>query len=100
MVCLLPSIEEGESVNGQAVKKERVSMATPSQAVSKTERVKGGMAWDCIKFHLTFDKIIVFLMITFLWIFSTVPLFIFYFTPSGAAQSQVRGVESGVEQGG
>ena len=89
------------AIPSQAVKKERVSMAipspaikervlmaVPSQAVSETERaMKEGTAWDCIKLHLTIDKIIVLFMIAFLWMFSTVPLFIFYFTPS---QGQVR----------
>ena len=77
------------AVPSSAVKKERVLMAVPSQAVGKTERaVKRGTSWDFMKLHFTIDKIIVFFVIAFLWMFSTVPLFIFYTTPSG----QVRGV--------
>ena len=80
------------------VKKEAVSMAGPSQAVSETERVKGRITWDCIKLHLTFDKIIVFIIIAILWMLSTVPLLAFYSTPSGAVQSQVS--QCMVEQSG
>ena len=65
-------------------------MAGLPQAVKdKASSVKEQMAWSNVKALLTIDKIIVFAMIALLWVFSTVPLFIYYSTQSGDGESQV-----------
>ena len=63
-----------------------------AQAVKgKAGKVKTRVTWSSIKNNLTKDKIIVFILIAFLWGFSTVPLFIFFIAP----ESQVRLIDYG-----
>lgn len=67
-----------------------LQMAKLLQVVKdKARSVKEEVTWANIKKQLTADKIIIVSIIIFLWGFSSIPLFIFYSTPSGAKDNQV-----------